>query len=163
MPTVPSPSTTNGHTQDENSQDWHTHLLTSVQDIRALLERSHRIAVIGIKPDPVQPAFYVPEYAQHAGYEIIPVPVYYPELTEVLGTPIYRTLTDIPGDIDIANIFRRPNDVPKHLDEILAKRPKAIWMQLGITNDAVAEAAARAGIDVVQNRCLLVELQRIGR
>jgi predicted CoA-binding protein len=145
------------------STDWRSHLLTSSADIRALLERTRRIAVLGIKPDPIQPAHYVPEYAQRAGYEIVPVPVYYPDMTEVLGEPVYRTLAAIPGEIDMVNVFRRPSDVPKHVDDILAKRPKSVWMQLGIRNDAVAETLAREGIDVVQDRCLLVELRAIGR
>lgn len=149
---------------DPSSNDeWRSHLLTTPDQLRALLERSHRIAVLGIKPDPTQPANYVPAYAQRAGYEIIPVPVYYPDATEMLGEPVYRTLTTIPGDIDIVDVFRRSADIPPHLDDILAKRPKAVWMQLGIRNDAVAETLARAGIDVVQDHCLLVELRRIGR
>lgn len=146
-----------------NDTDWRSHLLTSSADIRALLERTHRIAVLGIKPDAAQPAHYVPEYAQRAGYDIVPVPVYYPDMTEVLGEPVYRTLEAIPGDIDMVNVFRRPTDVPKHVDDILAKRPKSVWMQLGIRNDEVAERLAREGIDVVQDRCLLVELRAIGR
>lgn len=155
--------TTPQHATEPSDSDWRSHLLESPAQIRALLERTRRIAVIGIKPDPMQPANYVPAYAQRVGYEIVPVPVYYPEMTEVLGEPVYRSLDAVPGDVDIVNVFRRPNDVPKHLDEMLAKRPKAVWMQLGIRNDAVAEALARAGIDVVQDRCLLVELRAIGR
>jgi len=142
---------------------WQSHLLTTPEQIRDLLERSKRVAVLGIKPDASQPAHDVPEYAQHAGYEIIPVPVYYPDLKEVLGQPAYRSLADIPGDIDIVDVFRRPSDIPKHVDDILAKRPKAVWFQLGIRNDAAAETIARAGIDVVQDHCLKVELKRIGR
>lgn len=143
--------------------EWRSHMLTSDADIRALLERSASIAVLGIKPDPAQPAHYVPDYAQRAGYRIIPVPVYYPEMIEVLGEPVYRSLAEVPGDIDIVDVFRRPGDIPKHLDDILAKRPRAVWFQLGIRNDAAAETLARAGIDVVQDLCLLVELRRIGR
>ena len=125
-----------------------------------LLESTHRIAVLGIKPDAQQPAFYVPEYAQQAGYEIVPVPVYYPELTEMLGEKVYRRLVDIPGEIDMVNVFRRPNDIPPHVDDIIAKKPKSVWFQLGIRNDAAAERLARAGIDVVQDHCLMVELRR---
>lgn len=143
--------------------DWQSHILTSDADIRALLERSHTVAVLGIKPDPAQPAYYVPAYAQKAGYRIIPVPVYYPEMVEVLGEPVYRALVDVPGDIDIVDVFRRPGDIPKHVDDIIAKGPRAVWFQLGIRNDAAAETFARAGIDVVQDLCLLVELRRIGR
>lgn len=142
---------------------WESHLITTPERIGELLETSHRVAVLGIKPDPAQPAYYVPEYTQRAGYEIIPVPVYYPDLTEVLGEPVYRTLAAIPGDIDIVDVFRRPRDIPHHVDDVLAKRPRAVWFQLGIRNDAAAETFARAGIDVVQDHCMLVELRRIGR
>lgn len=143
--------------------DWTSHLITDNSAIDALLQDSRRIAVLGVKPDPAQPAYYVPAYAQRAGYEIIPVPVYYPAMTEVLGEPVYRRLVDIPGDIDMVDVFRRPRDIPMHVDDILAKRPRSVWFQFGIRNDEVAEILARAGIDVVQDRCLLVELKRIGR
>ena len=81
----------------------------------------------------------------------------------MLGEKIYRKLSDIPGEIDMVNVFRRPNDIPAHVDDIIAKKPRSVWFQLGITNDEAAEKLARAGIDVVQDHCLLVELQRIGR
>ena len=93
----------------------------------------------------------------------MPVPVYYKELTEMMGKKVYRKLVDIPGDIDMVNVFRRPNDIPPHVDDIIAKKPKSVWFQLGIRNDVAAEKLARAGIDVVQDHCLLVELRRIGR
>jgi predicted CoA-binding protein len=97
-----------------------------------------------------------------AGFEVIPIPVYYPEVTEILGKPVYRRLVDVPGDVDIVNVFRRPEHIPPHVDDILAKRPRAVWMQLGIRNDDAAERLARAGIEVVQDRCLKVELMRMG-
>jgi len=147
-------------TDDSN---WQQRLLTTPDQIRALLERSHRVAVLGIRPSGDKPAFYVPEYTQRAGYEVIPVPVYYPEATEILGQRVYRTVAAVPGPVDIVNVFRRPADIPPHVDDILAARPRAVWFQLGIRNDAAAETLARAGIDVVQDRCLLVELRRIGR
>jgi predicted CoA-binding protein len=143
--------------------NWRAHLRETPAQIRALLENTRRIAVLGIKPDSHQPACYVPEYAQQVGYEIVPVPVYYKELTEMHGHKVYRKLTDIPGDIDMVNVFRRPADIPPHVDDIIAKKPKSVWFQLGIRNDAAAEQLARAGIDVVQDKCLLVELQRIGQ
>ena len=139
-------------------------LIDDAGQIRALLERTKRIAVLGIKTeDAYPPAYYVPEYAQKAGYEIVPVPVYFPEVTEILGERVYRKLVDIPGDIDMVNVFRRPKDIPPHVDDILAKRPKSVWMQLGISHDQVAKRLVDEGIDVVQDRCLLVELRRIGR
>ena len=145
--------------------DWRSHLLESHDQIRDLLKRTRRIAVLGIKTEAqsFQPAFYVPEYVQSEGYEIIPVPVYYPEVTTILGQQVYRRVADIPGEIDMVNVFRRSHDVPPHVDDILAKRPKAVWMQSGIRHDEVAERLARAGIDVVQDRCLMVEVRRVDR
>jgi len=83
-------------------------------------------------------------------------------VTTILGQPVYRRLIEVPGDIDIVNVFRRPEHVPPHVDDIIAKRPRAVWMQLGIRNDEAAEQLARAGIEVVQDRCLKVELMRMG-
>jgi predicted CoA-binding protein len=81
----------------------------------------------------------------------------------MLGEKVYRTVSAIPGEIDMVNVFRRPEAIPQHLDDIIAKRPKAVWFQLGIVNDEAAERLAREGIYVVQDRCLLVELRRMGR
>jgi predicted CoA-binding protein len=144
-------------------ESWREHLLEDPARIRRLLEETRRIAVLGMKVEDWQPAFYVPEYAEQAGYEIIPVPVYYPEVTEILDHPVYRTVSAVPGEIDMVNVFRRPHDIPQHVDDIIAKRPRSVWFQLGIRNDAAAEAFARAGIDVVQDRCLMVELRMMGR
>src|SRR3712207_2396477 len=89
--------------------DWRRHLLRTGAEVRALLERTRRIAVLGIKTaESGQPAYYVPEYAQRAGYEVIPVPVYYPDVTEILGRPVFRTVSAVPGDVDLVNVFRRP-------------------------------------------------------
>lgn len=142
---------------------WREHLIETSDGIRRVIDDTNRIAVLGIKMELDRPAFYVPEYAQHAGYEIVPVPVFYPDATEILGRPVFRTVSAIDGDIDMVNVFRRPGDIPPHVDDIIAKKPKSVWFQLGIRNDAAAERLARAGIDVVQDRCLLVELQRIGK
>jgi predicted CoA-binding protein len=139
-------------------------IIDNDDEIAALLTQTKRVAVVGIKTaETMQPAYYVPEYAQRAGYEIVPVPVYYPEVTEILGQQVYRTLAAIPGDIDMVNMFRRPKDLAAHLDDILAKRPRSVWLQLGIRDDAFAAQLTAAGIDVVQDRCLLVELRNHGR
>lgn len=134
-------------------------ILTTDDEIRNLLQETKTIAVLGIKPElhSSQPAFYVPKHMADAGYDIIPVPVYYPEVTEILGKPAFRNLNDIPGDIDLLDVFRRSEDIPKHTEEILKKKPKAVWFQLGIRNDEVAEKLAQAGIKVVQDLCLMVE------
>jgi predicted CoA-binding protein len=151
------------HAADDSA--WRAHLLQTDTDIDGLLEHTHRIAVLGIKPEirADRPAFFVPEYVQRAGFEVIPVPVYYPNVTHILGVPVYRRLTDVPGSIDLVNIFRRPEHVAQHLEDILAAKPRAVWMQSGIRHLGVAEALARAGIDVVQDRCLMVELSIRGR
>ena len=124
--------------------DWRRHLIDDDEAIGRLIESTHRIAVLGIKIDPDKPGHFVPEYAQRAGFEIVPVPVYYPEVTEILGEPVYRSLAAVPGDIDMVDVFRRPGDVPPHVPDILAKKPKSVWMQLGIRNDAAAEQLAQA-------------------
>jgi predicted CoA-binding protein len=158
----PSARADAAHVADD--EGWRRNLVESSAGIDRILERSKRIAVLGIKTEATgAPAYYVPEYAQEAGYEIVPVPVYYPEVTEILGERVYRTVSAIPGDVDIVNVFRRPGDIPPHVDDIIAKRPKAVWFQLGIRNADAAERLARAGIEVVQDKCLLVELRRIGK
>ena len=140
---------------------WRSHLLETPEEIGALLARVHAVAVLGIKTadDPGQPAWYVPEYAQRAGMTIIPVPVYFPEVTEILGERVYRSIAAIPGRMDMVNVFRRPEDIPPHVDDILAARPRSVWFQLGIRDDASAEIFAQAGIDVVQDMCLMVEMR----
>jgi len=89
------------------------------------------------------------------------VPVYYPDVTEILGRPVYRTVQAVPAPVAMVNVFRRPRDIPPHVEDILAARPRVVWLQLGIRHDAAAEAWAKAGIQVVQDRCLLVEHRRL--
>lgn len=145
--------------------DWQKNLLNNNEQIRDLLASTKTIAVLGIKTEAQsnQPAFYVPRYMASVGFEVIPVPVYYPQVTEILGQPVYRKLVDVPAEVDLVNVFRRSEDVAAHLDDILAKKPKAVWMQSGISNDTVAEKLAQAGIKVVQDRCLMVEHRYLGR
>ena len=144
--------------------DWKSRLIETDEGIKTLLQNTRRIAVLGIKTkDSGQPAYYVPEYAQRAGYQVVPVPIYYPECTEILGEKIYRKVNDIPGEVDMVDVFRRPKDIDAHVDDIIAKKPKSVWFQLGIRNDAAAEKFAKAGIDVVQDKCLMVELRNIGK
>ena len=139
--------------------------MTTDESIRELLESTKTIAVLGIKPETHagQPAYYVPKYMAEAGYDIIPVPVYYPDVTEILGKRVYRDLSEVPGEIDLLNVFRRSEDISKHTLEILTKKPKAVWFQLGIRNDEVAERLAEAGIKVVQDLCLMVEHRALGQ
>jgi uncharacterized protein len=144
--------------------NWQENLISDPDRIRDLLSATSTIAVLGIKTEAQsnQPAFYVPKYLDNAGFQIIPVPVYYPNVSNILGKQVYRKLTDIPFEVDLVNVFRRSEDVLAHLDDLLAKKPKAVWMQSGISNDAVAEQLAKAGIKVVQDRCLMVDHRRYG-
>lgn len=139
--------------------DLKQNLLTSDEEVRDLLIQTKTIVVLGIKPESHanQPAFYVSKYMQDAGYKIVPVPVYYPDVTEILGETVYRHLSEITEPVDMVNVFRRPQDIPQHVDEILAAKPNSVWFQLGIVNDESAEEFTREGIKVVQDRCLLVE------
>ena len=134
--------------------DWRDNLVESDAELAAILADTKRIAVLGIKTEAQrgQPAYYVPEYMAEAGYDIVPVPVYYPDAVEILGEPVYRTLAEIPEPVDMVNVFRRPRDIPPHLSDILASKPRVVWMQQDISHEAVAEALARAGIKVVQDR-----------
>ena len=141
--------------------NWQEHLIEDDAGIDRVLRETRRVAVLGIKTEPSQPAYYVAAYAQRAGLVVVPVPVYYPDITEILGQPVYRRLAEIPGPVDMVNVFRRPQDIPRHLDDILAKAPRSVWFQSGSRHDGAAEQLARAGIDVVQDRCLMVELQRL--
>ena len=149
---------------DESMTDWQSHLIEDDAGITRVLAETKRVAVLGIKtPESGQPAYYVAQYAQKAGYEIVPVPVYYPEVTEILGETVFRAVADVPGEVDMVNVFRRPKDIDAHVNDIIAKKPSSVWFQQGIRNEAAAERLARAGIDVIQDRCLLVELQNRGR
>ncbi|MGC4007384.1 MAG: CoA-binding protein [Pirellulales bacterium] len=136
-------------------------ILDTDDAIRKLLAGITRVAVLGIKTEAQagQPAFYVPQALQTAGLTIVPVPVYYPDVTTILGEPVYRTLAEIPGEIDVVDVFRRPSDIPGHLDDMLKKRPRAVWLQSGIRHAEVARTLSEAGILVVQDRCLMVEYE----
>jgi uncharacterized protein len=127
-----------------------------------LLPRLRRIAVLGIKPESRadRPAHIVPAYLHRAGYALEPVPVYYPDVSEILGRQVYRKVADIPGRVDVVNVFRKPADLMPHLDDLVAARPRLVWLQTGIRDDDFAAHLLAAGIDVVQDECLMVEHRR---
>jgi predicted CoA-binding protein len=140
----------------------HPNVVDSAEAISELLAATKRIAVLGIKTEAQedQPAFYVPKYCVDAGLDVVPVPVYYPETTSILGRPVVRRLADVDPPADMINVFRRSKDLAAHLDDILAAKPKSVWLQQGIKDAAFAEKLAIAGIKVVQDRCLMVELRQ---
>ena len=144
--------------------NWRSNLIEDEAGVKSLVRSLRRIAVLGIKTEQQagQAAFYVPQYLAQAGVEIVPVPVYYPQVTEILGKKVFRKVSEVPGELDLVNVFRRPQDIDQHVEDILAKKPKAVWFQLGIRNDAAAERFAQAGIKVVQDRCLMVDHRHFG-
>jgi predicted CoA-binding protein len=138
----------------------HPNLISTTDGALEVLRAARRVAILGIKPEnhAGQPAFYVPAYLKSVGYEIIPVPVYYPAVTEILGTSVHRRLADIPPPpVDLVVVFRRPADLPGHLPDFLEATPAAVWFQTGIREDRVALTLAEAGIRVVQDRCAMVD------
>jgi predicted CoA-binding protein len=127
---------------------------------KALLASARTVAVVGIKDREQEDAFRIPQYLQRAGYRIVPVN---PKLASVLGEPCRATLAQVEVPIDVVNLFRASEHVPAHVDEILAMRPlpKAVWMQLGIHHGPSAQRLRDAGIEVVQDRCIMVDHRRL--
>jgi predicted CoA-binding protein len=146
---------------------WLDHLVADDERIAAIARGARRVAVLGIKTEaqPWEAATYVPAYLARAGIEIVPVPVYFPDATRILGQPVHRRVADVPdaASLDIVDVFRRGRDVAAHAEDLLAARPRCVWLQSGIRDDVTAERLARAGIDVVQDRCLMVEHRRAAR
>jgi len=124
------------------------------EQITELLKKSKNIAVVGLSSSPMRPSYGVSAYLQSHGYKIIPVN---PQIKGALGEKAYASLSEVPGKIDIVDIFRRSEFVPSVVDEAIRLKPSAIWMQEGVQHEAAAEKARRAGILVVQDRCLLKE------
>lgn len=152
-----------GATQGDDGE-WKSRIVDDRPGLARVINSVSRVAVIGIKPETAGGAsYYVPQIMQAGGFKIIPVPVYFPDLQEILGEPVHRSLVTIDPPADMVQLFRRSNDVARHVEEILAARPKVVWMQLGISNEAAAERFAKAGITVVQNRCFKIEMAEVGR
>ena len=126
--------------------DWQRNLLTDDARIAELVRSANRIAVLGVKTEAQadQPAFYVARYLADHGAEVVPVPVFYPEVTQILGRPVFRKVADVPGPIDIVDVFRKPADVIGHLDDIIDKRPRA--------QDGAADPAAIAPAPATSRR-----------
>lgn len=127
--------------------------------LRGLLARVRSIAVVGIKEGSHEDAFRVPAYLQEHGYRILPVN---PKLERVLGERCVGRLAELGETPDLVDLFRAPEHVPAHVEEILAlpSRPRAVWLQLGIRHPSTARLE-EAGIDVVEDRCLMVEHRRL--
>ena len=154
-------STKAGATDD--AENWRDNLIEDSRGLTELLRAARRVAVLGMRTEEhsSRPAFYVPEALHSMGLEVIPVPVHHPEAETILGQKTYTKVADVPGTVDIVDVFRRAEDIDAHLEDLLAARPAAVWFQSGIRNDRAAERLARAGIKVVQDRCLMVDYRRV--
>jgi predicted CoA-binding protein len=144
------------------TESWSANLIDDDAGLARILREARTVAVLGAKARPPEPAHYVPAYLTQHGYRVLPVN---PTLagTKILGEPVVATLADLPGPVDVIDVFRRPEYLPGHAAEILALpwRPAVVWFQLGIRNAAAAERLARAGIRVVQDRCMMPEHRRL--
>lgn len=144
------------------TDSWSANLIDDDAGLARILREARAVGVLGAKAQPAEPAHYVPAYLTQHGYRVLPVN---PTLAgrKILGEPVVATLADLPGPVDVIDVFRRPEYLPGHAAEILALpwRPAVVWFQLGIRNDAAAERLARAGIRVVQDRCMMPEHRRL--
>jgi uncharacterized protein len=127
--------------------------------VAEILRTARRIAVVGLSPKPERPSHGVAAYLQRAGYTIIPVR---PTGSVILGEPVQPSLVAATGPIDIVNIFRRSEYVAALMDDVLAVRPRLVWMQLGVRDDATARRLEAEGIAVVMDRCLAVDHHSLG-
>jgi hypothetical protein len=140
--------------------------LESEEELAAVVRSMRTIAVVGMKGEDQldESAYSIPAMLQARGFRVIPVN---PTITSSLGERAYPRLADVPEPFDVVDVFRRPEAVPAHVDEILAlapeRRPRAVWLQTGIRHDAATERLLAAGIDVVQDRCLGVYTSRYAR
>jgi predicted CoA-binding protein len=146
----------------QGERDWRENLVEDEAGVREIVSKARRVAVLGIRTEEhsMKPAFYVASYLASAGVEVVPVPVYHPDAETILGRKVYFRIADVPGHIDIVDVFRRAQDIDAHVEDIIAARPAAVWFQSGIRNERAAERLARAGIKVVQDRCLMVDHRR---
>lgn len=134
----------------------------SDQHLRAVLDRTKVIALVGMSANPVRPSYFVGRYMGLKGYRVIPVN---PGLSgqKLLGETVYASLSDIPDEVDMVDIFRRPEAVPALVEEALARWPKlqTIWMQIGVVHHAAAAVAEARGVTVIMDRCPKMEYQRL--
>jgi uncharacterized protein len=145
-----------------DANDWQKNLVDDDAGLTRIFREAKTVGVLGAKANRSEPANYVPAYLHAHGYHIISInPVIAGD--ELFGEPVRATLGDLPGPVDVIEIFRRPEYLPGHAREILALpwRPAVVWFQLGIRHDVAAAELARAGIRVVQDRCMMPEHRRL--
>ncbi len=126
--------------------------------LRRLLETSRRIAVVGLSPKPDRDSNRVAAFLLGCGYQIVPV---YPRNETIFGEKVYRHVNEIPGVVDVVDVFRRGEDLPEVVEDAIAAGAPAVWFQLGCVNEAAAERARSAGLTVVMDRCMKIEIVRL--
>ncbi len=130
---------------------------TTAQDRLKILEKYRRIAMVGLSSNPFRPSHFAAIYLLAEGYDVIPVN---PREKEVLGRKSYASVAEIPGGVDVVDIFREPAAVPAIVDDAIKAGAKVVWMQLGVINEEAAGRAREAGLEVVMDRCMKIEHAR---
>jgi predicted CoA-binding protein len=130
----------------------------SQEEIFDILRRSKTVAVIGMSKNPEKDAYRIPEYLMKKGYRVIPVN---PSAEEILGQKSYKALADVPDEIDIVDMFRPSEEIPNYVTDVIKKKPKVFWEQLGVHNPAAEDRIAAGGIKVVFDRCMLQERKKL--
>ena len=133
-------------------------IITEDSDIKEILEKTKTIAILGLSPKPERESNKVAIYLKGQGYRIIPVR---PGQKEILGQSVFATLDDIKENVDIVDVFRNPEQILPHAHEAMRMQPKVFWMQLDIENQEAAMLLVKAGIDVVMNKCIKIEHDRL--
>jgi len=126
-------------------------------EISDILRSYKTVAVIGMSKNPDKDAYKIPEYLMNNGFMVIPVN---PSADEILGQKAYKRLSDVPGPVDIVDVFRPSEDVPNYVEDVIEKDPKVFWEQLGIHNPEAEEKISASGIKIVYDRCMKVELRK---
>ena len=134
-----------------NSADDSAHL-------RRIFDQNRRVAVVGLSVNEMRPSYFAAKYLLDHGYEVVPVNPKYPE---ILGQKCYASLEEIPGQVDIVDLFQRADRVMPFVEQSIRIKAKVVWMQLGIVNEAAAEKARTAGLEVVMDRCVKIEYARL--
>jgi predicted CoA-binding protein len=132
--------------------------MDDINTLRRILRESHVIAVVGLSADWYRPSYFAAKYMQEHGYRVIPVN---PKYESILGEKCYRSLREIPGKIDIVDIFRKSADVMPIAEDAIAIRAKVLWQQLGVRNESAAAKARAAGLEAVMDRCVKIEHGRL--
>lgn len=132
--------------------------MDDIQTLRRILKDNHVIAVVGLSANWYRPSYFAAKYMLDHGYRVIPVN---PSYQEVLGQECYPSLRDIPEKVDIVDCFRKSEEIVPLAEDAIAIGAKVLWMQIGVVNEAAAEKARRAGLDVVMDRCVKIEHARL--